>query len=306
MLIIVGGSGFIGRHFRTLLAAKGEGSIIVSRDPELARLWSFPGEVFVDAGEFMGARGSELIARARALVYLATVSAPATFADAPWKEIHQNVEPAAEFFLKSATINPGAKRVLISSGGTIYGNTLQAGLVDEDQEAAPISAYGLGKLMIEKALQFAGRSYGVSYNILRLSNVIGGHHQSKSQGVISAAIRCLHEGEPFKLIGDGSIVRDFIDADDAADAIWHASNDLKFNDRIWNVGSGVGTSVLQALAIVESVSGQKLQVIRSPQRSLDVTRIVLDCRRIADDLGWKATHGISETIEKLWFSNFFR
>ena len=306
MLIIVGGSGFIGRHFRTYLAARGVGSVIVSRDPELARLWSFSGEVFVDAGDFIGAQGRELIAQAKALVYLATSSAPATFADAPWKEILQNVEPAAELFLKSATINPKAKRVLISSGGTIYGNARQAGPIDEDQEAAPISAYGLGKLMIEKALQFAGRSCGVSYNILRLSNAIGSHHQSKSQGVIPAAIRCLHGGEQFNLIGDGSTVRDFIDADDVADAIWQACNDQKFNDRIWNVGSGVGTSVLQALAIVESISGQKLQIIRTPQRSLDVARVVLDCRRIEDDLGWKATHGISETIEKLWLSNYFR
>lgn len=305
MLIIVGGSGFIGRHLRALLAAKGESGVIVSRDPGLARLWSFPGEVFVDACDFNGEQGSDLVAQAKALVYLSTVSTPATFIDAPWKEIRQNVEPSVELILKFATINPKAKRVLISSGGTIYGNTRQAGLVDEEQAAAPISSYGLSKLMIEEALRFAGRSYGVSYNILRLSNAVGIHHRNKSQGVIAAAIRCLHSGEPFELIGDGSTVRDFIDADDVADAIWHACNDNKFNDRIWNVGSGVGTSVLQALAIVERVSGLRLQIMRSPQRSLDVKRIVLDCGRIKDELGWKATHGIAETIEKLWLSKSF-
>ena len=305
MLIIVGGNGFIGRHLRTLLTAKGEKSVIVSRDPKLARLWSFPGEVFVSASDFNGDRGNEFIAQATALVYLSTVSTPVTFADAPWKEIQQNVDPAAKLFLKFATINCKAKRVLISSGGTIYGDTSQIGLVNEEQAAAPISAYGLGKLMIEKILQFAGRSYGVSYNILRLSNAIGIHHQNKSQGVIPAAIRCLHRGEPFNLIGDGSTVRDFIDADDVAEAIWQACNDHKFNDRIWNVGSGVGTSVLEALAIVERISGLKLQIMRSPQRSLDVKRIVLDCGRIKDELGWKATHGTAETLEKLWLCNSF-
>ena len=299
MFIIVGGNGFIGRHFRDLLRAKGEKSVIISREPTRAVQWSTPGETFVSASEFIGEIGSELIEQAEALIYLATSSTPATFANSPWKEVPQNVEPAAEFFLKFATKNSKAKRILLSSGGTIYGNSPK-NLIDEDQEPAPISAYGLGKLMIEQALQFAGRSHGVNYNILRISNALGRHHQSKAQGVVAAAIRCLHEGSPFNLIGDGSIVRDFVDADDVAEAIWSACNDQHFNARIWNVGSGEGVSVLEILSLVESISGKKLNVLHSPKRNLDVARIVLDCKRIASDMGWKAQRDINKTIEELW------
>ena len=299
MLIIVGGNGFIGRHLRNLLLAKGEDSVIISREPARARQWSAPGEMFVSASDFNGELGCELIGKARALIYLATTSTPATFADNPWKEVTQNVEPAAELFLKFATKNPKTKRILISSGGTIYGNSPK-NLIDEDQEAAPISAYGLGKLMIEQALEFAGRTYGVNYNILRISNAIGRHHQSTAQGVVPAAIRCLQAGNPFNLIGDGSIVRDFVDADDVAEAIWSACNDQHFNDKIWNVGSSKGISVLEILSLVEKISGKKLNISHSPRRNLDVTRIVLNCERIASDIGWRARRDISKTIEDLW------
>lgn len=299
MFIIIGGNGFIGRHLRDLLLAKGEKSVIISREPTRARQWSASGEMFVSARDFNGDLGPELIAKAKALIYLASTSAPATFADCPWKEVTQNVEPAAKLFLKFATHNPKAKRILISSGGTIYGNSSKE-IIDEDEKAEPISAYGLGKLMIEQALQFARRNYGVNFNILRISNAVGRHHQSKAQGVVPAAIRCLRAGSPFNLIGDGSIVRDFVDADDVAEAIWSACSDQHFNDKIWNVGSGSGTSVLEILSLLEKVSGRKFNILHSPKRSLDVRRIVLDCERIASDIGWKARRDISKTIEELW------
>jgi UDP-glucose 4-epimerase len=299
MILIIGGSGFLGRHFRDLLTSMGEKSVIVARNAARAREYSARGEEFVCAKDFDGKLAEDIISRARAIVYLASSSTPATFADQPWLEIPQAVAPISEFMLKFASVNPSAKRIFISSGGTIYGNP-RVSTVDEDQPAAPISAYGLGKQMIEQAVQFAGRNYGVMYNILRVSNPIGRHHNNASQGVVPAAIRSLLAGTGFKMFGDGSTVRDYVDADDVAEAIWGACSDSRYNSRIWNVGSGAGHSLTQILDCLEAVTERKLKIQQIPSRNIDVKRIVLNCGRIAADIGWFPKRDIAHTIAEMW------
>ena len=264
MILVVGGSGFLGRHFRDLLRKIGEKSVIVTRDIPRAKEYSYPSEEFVTAEEFDGALAEAILYNADAIVYLATSSIPATFADRPWLEIAEVVAPISDFFLKFASVNTNAKRIFVSSGGTIYGDT-RADSVDEGQRAAPISSYGLGKQMVEQTIQFAGRASGMKYNILRVSNPIGRHHHNSTQGVVPAAIRSLLDGHEFKMFGDGSSVRDYVDADDVADAIWDACCDKQFNDRIWNVGSSVGYSLKEVLALVEAAAGCPLQIRQIPE-----------------------------------------
>ena len=305
MILVIGGSGFLGRHFRDLLSSAGEKSVIVTRSTARAREYSAHGEQFVDAEDFEGKFAEDIISDASVIVYLASSSTPATFADRPWLEIPQVVPPITEFMLKFASVNPNAKRIFISSGGTIYGNPC-VDAVDEGQPIAPISAYGLGKQMVEQALQFMGRVYGVNYNILRVSNPVGRHHQNASQGVVSVAMRSLVANTEFTMFGDGSSVRDYIDADDVAEAIWGACRDKRFNDRIWNIGSGVGYSLREILNFVESCAGQKLRIRKIPNRNIDVKRIVLKCERVTADIGWFPRRNIAHTIEDMWKGHFRR
>ncbi len=165
---------------------------------------------------------------------------------------------------------------------------------------APISSYGLGKQMVEQAVQFAGRAYGMRYNILRVSNPIGRHHRNASQGVVPAAIRSLLAGDEFPMFGNGSSVRDYIDADDVAEAIWDACRDTQFNDRIWNVGSGVGRSLAEILKLVEDAAERKLKVRQLPSRNVDVKSIVLNCQRVVADIGWLPRRDIAHTIADVW------
>jgi len=299
MIIIVGGTGFLGRHFRDLLSAKGEKSVTVTRNLAEAQQYAAPGEQFVAAEEFRGKLAENMISTTSAVVYLAASSTPSAFAETPWLEISQTVAPISEFMLRFAAINPNAKLIYISSGGAIYGNS-EAGAAREDQQLVPISAYGLGKQMVEQALQFGGRAYGLKYNILRVSNPIGRHHRNGRQGVVPAAIRSLLAGTEFTMFGDGSVVRDYIDADDVAEAMWEAYRDTQFDCRIWNVGSGVGYSLLQILELVQTISDRKLRIQRLPVRKVDVKRIVLNCERISADLGWFPKRDIAQTIADMW------
>src|SRR5262249_45273477 len=121
MILIVGGSGFLGRHFRDVLSAKGQEAVIVTRDIVRAKEYWRPGEQFVGA-DWFEQEPRRILSEASAVVYLATGSTPATFAERAWLEIPHVTAPICEFMLKSSSINPSAKRIFVSSGGTIYGN----------------------------------------------------------------------------------------------------------------------------------------------------------------------------------------
>jgi UDP-glucose 4-epimerase len=301
MILLIGGNGFIGRHLAALLQDRGLAAVVVTRRARAEEAHGRGMAPVVDAEAFAGVAGDRLLADAEAVVYLASGSVPSTFAAEPWREIPVNVEPAARFFARCASTNPSAKLVLISSGGTVYGRTSGAP-VPEDAPTQPISGYGLGKLMIEQALAFVGRTRGLAYNVLRVSNAVGRWQKNDVQGIVSIALRAVRSGMPVDLYGGGSQVRDYVDADDVADAVLAACLDRCHVDRTWNVGSGIGRSVAEMMSLVEEVTDRPVPVRHLPARSIDVDTIVLDCTRIRRDLDWVARRTIQGTITEVWRS----
>jgi UDP-glucose 4-epimerase len=296
MIIVVGGRGFIGRHLTALCARVGQEIWVVSRTTAAAPRDSIHACTF---DYLLSNEGSRAIEKATAVVYLATRSVPSTFAAEPWLEVRENVEPASRCFYRIGEVNPAAKVVLISSGGTIYGRVDHVP-VAEDRPPAPISSYGLGKLMVESSLEFCGRATGLAYNILRLSNPVGVHQTDELQGIVPIALRAVRDRSTFKVFGDGSNVRDYLDADDAARAILAACEDRAHRAHVWNVGSSVGHSINEVISIVQSVTGRQLDVEHLPARSIDVPTIVLDSGRINAALHRKAERTLRETCAEIW------
>jgi UDP-glucose 4-epimerase len=296
MIILIGGNGFLGKHIRDRLRTVHHRALIVSRhqSPTTEK------EEYVSAEIFKTVAGDALLRQADAIIYLASQSVPSTFAEQPEKEVFANVEPATAFFSRCARLPVRGRLVLISSGGTVYGN---AGCIPipEDTQLAPVSAYGMGKVMIEEALRFVGRSYGLRYGILRVSNPVGKYQTGHAQGLISIALRCLELGKALPFMGDGDQVRDYVDADDVASAILKTCFlGEQLSHRTWNVGSGVGHSVRSVIDIIEHITGKHLQLVRIPERPFDVKHIVLDVGRINRELPWFSRYSLEESIERVW------
>ena len=299
VIVLIGGNGFIGRHTTFMAERTGVPVTVVDFAPDLPMLEKHaPGAVAMTAVDFGGERGDELIARADAVVYLATNSVPQTFAVEPWLEVSENVVPAFRVFGRISEINPKARIVLLSSGGTVYG-AQDRPLIPETAKLAPISPYGLGKVMIEQALEFYGNTGGQRYAILRASNPVGCWHRNLKQGLVMAVLRALQPGGELKVYGDGSNVRDYIDADDLADAIIRVCMDQTHAGGVWNVGSGSGHSILDIIDVVSSVSGRRPVVRFHDDRGFDVKRIVLAADKIRRDFGWSATTPLVESIQKI-------
>lgn len=300
MIILFGANGFLGRHTCELLARRGEQAIAVSRKPDPGFFAQFaPSVRCMEADEFDSSAGVEAITRARAIVYFAWASVPATFAKEPWREVGENVKPAFRFFLRVAEFAPEAKIVFLSSGGTVYGREGTAPK-PETSPTRPISSYGIGKLMAEEALAFVGRAKGSPFAILRVSNAVGRWQTSTTQGVVGAALRAARDGIPIKLFGGGMQVRDFVDADDVAEAIYAASMDTTHQAATWNVGSGVGIAIRDLVDSVSQMIGKPIAIEHAPPRALDVPHVVLDCSKVARDLGWTAKTSLDRSIAGLW------
>ena len=300
MIILVGANGFLARHTCELLERRGEAAIAVSRnsDPRFCERFA-PSVRYMDAAEFASPVGAEVIAQARAIVYFTWGSVPATFADEAWREVAENVQPAFQFFLRVAELSPNTRIVFLSSGGTVYGSEGTEPKA-ETSPTKPISSYGLGKLMAEQALDFVGRTKGCPFAILRVSNAIGRWQRSDVQGIVGVALRAARDGVPLRLFGSGGQVRDFIDADDVAEAIYAASVDTRHRDVTWNVGSGIGIAIRDLIGSMSRIIGKPISIEHAAPRGLDVPHVVLDCSKVARDLGWTAKTPIEQSIASLW------
>ena len=158
--------------------------------------------------------------------------------------------------------------VFLSSGGAIYGETDQP--ADERAPLAPLSCYGQNKLMAEKEVQEAG----LSYCILRLSNVYGPGQRSDPEGGVVAIFReRLLCGKPLEIHCGGEQVRDFVYVTDVAAAVVAALSIGR--NVIWNVASGQATRIIDLAGVMAALVGSPLEVRRHPRRAGDVGRSLL-------------------------------
>ena len=306
MIVLIGGNGFIGRHVTILADQRGIPVTVVATTPNhdfLAAHAPSAGALF--ALEFDGKKGNDLIERADAIVYLASNSVQPTYANEPWLEISENVLPSFQAFWRISTINPQVKIVFLSSGGTVYGMQ-DCEAISETTDLAPISAYGLAKVMTEKTLEFFGNTRGQRHAILRVSNPVGRWHTNSKQGLVMAVLRALKHGERLSVYGDGSNVRDYLDADDLADAILRVSLDQAHAGGAWNVGSGCGYSILEIVDIISDLVGRRPGIDFFDERPFDVRRVVLDTAKSRRDFGWAAATPIRVSIQKVLEANSIR
>lgn len=176
--------------------------------------------------------------------------------------------------------------VFASSGGTVYGVT-GAIPVREDAPTEPISAYGIGKLVVEKYLSLYRHLYGLEYRVLRIANAYGPHQDaSRGQGLVAALLRRLLADAPVEIWGNGAVVRDYIHIDDVVSAML-ACLDHEGPGRVFNVGSGIGRSVAAVLRDAARITGRIPNVVHRQGRSADVPVNILDAGLLRRETGWE-------------------
>lgn len=173
----------------------------------------------------------------------------------------------------------GVKFIYFSSGGAIYGDSENNKLKESDP-VNPISYYGLSKLIIEEAIKTESKKTRLNFLIFRPSNPYGFNSRlNKNFGLISNCIDKILKREKIIIWGDGSIIRDYIYIDDLVEVV---SNIIEAgdNNRVYNIGSGIGTSISDVLNILKNINND-FQIEYGEKRSTDVQSVILDISDIA-------------------------
>ncbi len=248
---LIGGSGFIGSHLASLLAASGRGLTVVGRSA--APIRKLPVGAKYVCGDYGGPQLlRKLISQADEVVDLAYATVPQTsFAD-PIFDIQANLPPSVSM-LRSAAEAGRRRVVLVSSGGTVYG-VARSLPINEEHPTVPISPYGITKLTIEKYGLMFHRLTGLPVVIVRPGNAFGpGQIPEAGQGFVATAIARILSNREVTIYGQEGTIRDYVHVTDIARGIASA---LEHGQPgcCYNVGTGIGKSNLDVLRTIEPLA----------------------------------------------------
>lgn len=294
--LVLGGKGFIGSHLVKALIKDGHSVRVFDRNASESEETSENIENI--SGDF-----TDIFAIAEALTgidvvyHLISTTVPSTSNLDMVNDIETNLISTLRLLKTMVSVGVN-KIVFLSSGGTVYGNP-RVNPIPETHPLNPICSYGIVKVAIEKYLFLFSQLHGIEYNILRVSNPYGANQQHYGvQGVIPTFLLKALNNETITIWGDGTIERDYIYINDLVCACVKAGKKM-FND-VFNVGSGVLTSINEIINTIEEVSNQKLELNKLPQRNFDVQSISLDCLHAKTKFNWAPTCELNEGILKNW------
>jgi UDP-glucose 4-epimerase len=293
---VLGAGGFLGTNL--CLALKGS----VANLRGFGRRQSFPGALrgveWVE-GDFTDTTSlATAISGCDVVFHLVNATTPASANIDKVADLEINV--VGTLRLLEACRAEGVKRIVfVSSGGTVYGIPSQIP-TPENAATAPITAYGISKLSIERYLALYEYLHGLEYRVLRLANPYGQYQTAlKSQGVIAAFLRQVSRNEPIEIWGDGTVVRDYVYVDDVTQALRKAAIHSG-PSRIFNIGSGHGKSLNEIVESINSVLKVSPTVVFRRGRSVDVPVSVLDTTLAQMELAWTPRIGFEDGLSRTW------
>lgn len=286
--LVIGGAGYIGAHLVPQLIATGRQVTVLGRSAT-PRYVLATGAAYM-AGDFAQ---TELIRRLldthQEVIHLAYATVPNTSFDNPLADLLQNLPPTVQLF--SEVADRGAKLVLVSSGGTVYGEALELPVV-EPHPTKPISPYGVTKLTLENYAYLYAATHGLKFVCVRPANAYGvGQRPFVGQGFIATAMASVMRGMPIMIFGQQGTVRDYLYVSDLASGIVSAMEHGHLSET-YNLGSGIGVTNLEVIKAFEPFMqeiGYEVLVQHMPERAFDVKANVLDSTKLQRHTGWKAT-----------------
>lgn len=313
-VLVTGGAGYIGSH--TVRALRAQGSQVVVLDS-------------LEYGHEEALLGVELVRgniRDRDLVASICRSHGVTQVVhfAAYKSVGESMEQPGKYWLNNvagsvdlveAILGAGVSEIVFSSSCSVNG-TPAVVPVTEDAPIAPESVYAETKAMVERILGWYGTTHGLRAVSLRYFNAAGasddtaiGEDWSMALNLVPLVMKAtLGHRPPVQVFGtdyptpDGTCIRDYIHVDDLADAHVRALGYLAEGGPTvaLNVGTGVGSSVLDVIRATERISGRTVPYESGPRRAGDPVATFADPSRVAATLGWTATRGLDDIIRSAW------
>lgn len=297
-ILVTGGAGFIGSHTAEALLAAGAEVVVLDnysagKEQNLRtddRLRIIRGDIRdIDAVR-------KAIASVDAVMHLAAQVSVRDSIQQPVNSAQHNV--VGFLNVLEAAREAGVRRVVYASSAAVYG-VPQTLPLDESSPVAPISPYGLEKLVNEHYAALYQSLHGLECLGLRYFNVYGPRQDPASQyaGVITKFSSLLQRGEPLHIFGDGLQTRDFVYVKDIARANVSAlAGDVT---GVVAVGTGKSVTLLELVATLGRCVGRQPQVIHEAPVPGDIPRSAMSPAKLENWLGWKPSTSLADGIGNL-------
>lgn len=304
-VVVIGGLGFLGTAVTARLLDLGASVTVVARARArhagaIAGL-ERRGVRIVEADVRDGAAMTRAVGSAAVVFNLAGRSGAARSVEDPSADLDVNVRGMLVLLEALRHANPGA--ALVFPGSRLqYGRPAAVPV----PETAPLHArcpHALHKTAAEGYARVYGRLFGLRAAAARITNPYGpGQPRGRSSyGVINHLIHRAVAGEPLRIYGDGRQLRDYVHVDDVAAALLRLGEAATPECRAYNVGSGLGTPLVEAARLVlEAAGGGRIEHVEWPplDARIETGDFIADISRIRAELGWTPAVGLRDGIER--------
>jgi UDP-glucose 4-epimerase len=323
-ILVTGGTGYIGSHTCVQLIDKGWQPVILdslvnSKVSVIDRIESITGHrpPFIEGD----VRDADLLGKLllehsiEAVIHFAGLKAVGESVAQPLRYYDNNVHGSV--VLMQAMQQCGVKTLVFSSSATVYGHS-SAPPWNEQVPTSPANPYGRSKLMVDHIMaDVAAADAACAMTSLRYFNPVGAHPSGQMgedpQGVPNNLMPYLSQvavgrREALQIYGkdyntpDGTGVRDYIHVNDLAKghvaALAYAHG--RAGHHVFNLGSGIGHSVLDMLHAFGKVCGRDLPYTFAPRRSGDLDAYWADPQHARNTLGWQVEKTIDDMCQDTW------
>ena len=299
---ITGGAGFIGSHLADAFLSRGD-RVLVIDDLSGGRKENVPDGAELHVLDIRSPEAAALVREGGVdiLVHHAAQMDVRRSVENPAFDAEVNI--LGSLNLAEAARRGGVKQILFAStGGAIYGEQ-DYFPADEQHPARPVSPYGVSKLSFERYLFYFHTAYGLNATCLRYANVYGERQNPHGEaGVVAIFLSRLLAGQAPTINGEGLQTRDYVHVSDVVRATLAAVGRPGFH--IYNVGTGVETSVVELYRELARAVGSDLKALHGAAKPGEQQRSVVDARRIKADLGWPEPLPLRQGIQRTadWFA----
>ena len=312
--LVTGGAGYVGSHVVAALADRGDAVVVIDNLRQGHRQAVLGGARLIEADLADLAALDEVLADGPwdGVLHFASLSLVGESMKAPFRYLTENALGAIG--LIETSVRHGVTRFVLSSTANLFGAPSRVP-ISEDAEIDPGSPYGESKWMIERALVWADRLHGLRSGRLRYFNAagadpagrLGEDHRPETHLIPLVIDAALGRRPSIEVFGsdyptpDGTCIRDYVHVTDLADAHLRVLDKLETGSATYNLGNGLGHSVLQVIAAVERVGGRAVPYTFALRRPGDPPVLVAASDRIRRETGWTPAHAeLDQIVSTAW------
>jgi UDP-glucose 4-epimerase len=288
-VLVTGGAGFIGSHLVERLLGGGY-RVRVLDNLSTGKLSNIESFLSSDRLVFLHRDIRDQSSLEQAVVDVDSVVHLAAQTSVPYSmknpEVNDAINVEASRNLLRLCSERGVRKFVFASSCAVYGNPV-CQPIDETHPANPISPYGQSKLEIEKESLRMSQQGQLQCAVLRFFNVYGPRQGlSEYSGVITKFLDRISQRQPLVVYGDGLQTRDFVFVKDVVRAIELALKTEKASGQVFNIGTGIATSIETLARKILKLTGCNLEICNYEARSEEIRHSKADITKANVELGF--------------------